>query len=157
MIGQVHVLNMDITALNNIIKRPTEKYILQKKEEYQIDNTDNVLKDEVGNIITKDEIGNTKINWQDVVELKGVIQLKQKAQTDESGEESKIEYVGYFNPKKFNLDTNKLSDYRVKIIRNYETVILKITEFNPNLFLRNDKHHYKMGFTEDKKYGREST
>lgn len=148
------MLNMDITALNNIIKRPTEKYILQQKEEYKIDNTDNVLKDEVGNIITKDEIGNTKTNWKDIVELKGVIQLRQISQIDESGEESELKYVGYFNPKKFNIDTDKLANYRVKIIRDYEIIVLKITEFNPNLFLRNDKHHYKMGFVEDKKYAK---
>ena len=33
--------------------------------------------------------------------------------------------------KKFTIDTNKLSNYRVQIIRDYETVTLKIIEFNP--------------------------
>lgn len=145
---------MDITALNKIIKRPTEKYILQKKVDYILDNTNNILKDEVGNIITKDEVGNIESEWKDLITLEGVIQLKQISNIDNSGEESAIQYVGYFNPKKFNIETDNLSSYRVKIIRDYEIVILKITEFNPNLFLRNDKHHYKMGFVEDKKYGK---
>ena len=146
------MLNMDITALNNIIKRPMEKYILQQKMEYKVDDKSNILKDEVGNVIIKDEVGNNKITWKDIVELEGVIQLKQISQIDESGEESEIQYVGYFNPKKFTIDTNKLSNYRVQIIRDYETITLKIIEFNPNLFLLNNKHHYKMGFIEDKKY-----
>ena len=141
-----------------IIKRPTEKYILQIRKIYEIDENTSVLKDEIGNIIEKDEIGNIKEEWVDVKELSGVIQHRQYEKEknrvlsiSESGIESTIRYFGYFDPN-FDLNTNELDDYRIKFIRDYEILYLKIIEYDANNYLRTKQHHIVLGMDEDRKY-----
>lgn len=140
------------------IKRPTEKYILQIRVIYEEDEEEKVLKDEVGNIINKDDVGNIKEEWVDIKELSGVIQHRQYEKEknrilsiSESGIESTIRYFGYFDPN-FDLNTNELDDYRIKFIRNYETLYLKIIEYDPNNYLRGKQHHIVLGMDEDRKY-----
>lgn len=131
------------------LERPTEKYYLQKlivnkKEHHQ-------LKDEVGNIIKKDEVGNISERWEDLQELHGVIQHRQDENIDTQGRESSLTYHGIFTPE-FNLETDKLSNYRVKFVRNYETLYLFIKEYDPNNYLFDKQHHITLVMEEDKKY-----
>ena len=131
------------------LERPTEKYYLQKlivnkKEHHQ-------LKDEVGNIIKKDEVGNISEKWEDLQELHGVIQHRQDESIDKQGRESSLTYHGIFTPE-FNLETDKLSNYRVKFVRNYETLYLFIKEYDPNNYLFDKQHHITLVMEEDKKY-----
>lgn len=141
-----------------ILRRPTEKYILQTRILYDKDRKNKVLKDEIGNIVTKDDVGNIKEEWMDIEELSGVIQHRQYEKEknrvlsiSESGIESTIRYFGYFDPT-FNLNTNKLDDYRVKFVRDYETLYLKIIEYDANNYLRGKHHHIVLGMDEDRKY-----
>lgn len=131
------------------IERPTEKYYLQKLIRYQ--KHYNQIKDEVGNVIRKDEVGNISEQWEDVQELHGVIQHRQDGNVDYQGEESDITYHGIFTPE-FQLITDKLSNYRVKFIRDYETLYLKIKEYDPNNYLFDKQHHITLIMEEDKKY-----
>lgn len=143
---------MSFETLIRIINRPTEEYYLQKKEEYTEEiEPQKVLKDEVGNIIGKDEVGNIKEQWQDVLKLEGVIQHRQTEKITESGQESEIKYYGYFSPT-FQLNTNKLANFRVKFVRKHETLYLRIIEYDANNFLRNKQHHIVLVMKEDRKY-----
>lgn len=131
------------------LERPTEQYFLQKlivnkKENHQ-------LKDEVGNIIRKDEVGNISEKWEDLQELHGVIQHRQDENIDKQGRESTLTYHGIFTPE-FNLETDKLSNYRVKFVRDYETIYLFIKEYDPNNYLFDKQHHITLAMEEDKKY-----
>lgn len=146
------------TLSRDILKRHNEEYILQKKVTYVEDISDNKLKDEVGNVIEKDEIGNIKDTWEDLQVLSGVIQHRQYEKQrnrvlsiTEAGEESTVRYYGYFDPT-FSLKTDALADYRVKFVRDYETLYLKILEYDPNNYLRNDHHHIVLGMERDRKY-----
>jgi len=131
------------------LERPTEKYYLQKlivnkKEHHQ-------LKDEVGNVIRKDEVGNISEKWEDLQELHGVIQHRQDEDIGVQGRESTLTYHGIFTPE-FDLETDKLSNYRVKFVRDYETLYLFIKEYDPNNFLFEDQHHITLVMELDKKY-----
>lgn len=131
------------------LERPTEQYFLQKlivnkKENHQ-------LKDEVGNIIRKDEVGNISEKWEDLQELHGVIQHRQDENIDRQGRESTLTYHGIFTPE-FELETDKLSNYRVKFVRDYETIYLFIKEYDPNNYLFDKQHHITLVMEEDKKY-----
>lgn len=131
------------------LERPTEKYYLQKlivnkKEHHQ-------LKDEVGNIIKKDDVGNISEKWEDVQELHGVIQHRQDETIGRQGRESSLTYHGIFTPE-FDLETDKLSNYRVKFVRDYETLYLFIKEYDPNNYLFDKQHHITLVMEEDKKY-----
>lgn len=150
---------MDFTDLHKRISRPNETYTLQKKIEVipvkNITKT-TLKKDAVGNIIRdtsniKDEIGNPKTKWEDVQLLQGVIQQQQDLEINTAGSQSKLQYVGYFVPN-FKINTNKFENYRVIVKNDYETLVLRISEFNPNLYYQHNRHHYKIGFIEDKKY-----
>lgn len=138
-----------ITLTNRFLKRPTEKYYLQKKDTYV--KEDNVIKDAVGNIVRKDAVGNTSETWSDVLELEGVIQHRQDAKIDFQGEESAVAYYGYFKPT-FSLETDKLANYRVKFVRDYETLYLKITQYDANNYYRRYHHHIVLVMEEDLKY-----
>lgn len=131
------------------IERPTEKYYLQELVQYKKHH--NQIKDEVGNVIRKDEVGNISEQWEDIQELHGVIQHRQDKDIDYQGEESDITYHGIFTPE-FQLITDKLSRYRVKFVRNYETLYLKIKEYDPNNYLFDKQHHITLVMEEDKKY-----
>ena len=143
---------MSFETLTRIINRPTEQYYLQKKEIYTEEiEPQKILKDEVGNIIQKDEVGNIKEQWIDVLELEGVIQHRQTEKITEAGQESTLKYYGYFSPT-FQLNTNKLANFRVKFVRQYETLYLKIIEYDANNYLRNKHHHIALIMEEDRKY-----
>ena len=131
------------------LERPTEKYYLQKKISYTPKHK--VLKDEVGNIIRKDDVGNISEEWEDIKELHGVIQHRQDEVVDFQGQESSVTYHGIFLPE-FDLETDKLSNYRVKFIRDYETLYLSIKEYDPNNYLFDKQHHITLIMDEDKKY-----
>ena len=126
-----------------------DKYYLQKRIVYKKEH--HTIKDEVGNIIRKDEIGNITDEWEDVQQLHGTIQHRQDEDIGKQGEESAIRYHGYFTPE-FTLENNHLSNYRVKLVRNYETLYLKIIEYDPNNFLLGEQHHITLIMNEDKKY-----
>lgn len=148
---------MSFQTLNSILHRPDEKYILQEKKVFTEEvYPQKVLKDEVGNIILKDEVGNIKEEWMDLQELMGVIQHRQREDISNAGQESKTRYgrqgyLGYFTPT-FELETDRLANYRVKFIRDYEILYLRIMEYDPNNYLRNQQHHIVLGLIEDKKY-----
>lgn len=142
---------MSFNGIMRIIKRPNEKYFLEKKIENIKQENPQILKDEVGNIIRKDIVGNISEKWTTIMELEGVIQHRQKEKIAEQGEESIVKYYGYFKPH-FNLETDKLSNYRVRIERNYETLHMKILQYDPNNFFRGKQHHIVLIMKEDLKY-----
>lgn len=159
MIDLVQEVNTDITdqevdnmsyyTLQRILKRPDEKYFLQKKIVHHIQEKQ--LKDEVGNIIRKDDVGNISTTWEDIQELHGVIQHRQDETIDYQGRESTLTYHGLFTPD-FDLETDKLSNYRVKFIRDYETLYLFIKEYDANNYLRDKQNHITLIMDLDKKY-----
>lgn len=126
-----------------------DKYYLQKLVKYKKQH--NVIKDEIGNIIRKDDVGNISEEWEDIQQLHGTIQHRQDDDTDFQGQESEITYHGYFTPE-FKLETNQLSNYRVKFVRDYETLYLSIIEYDPNNYLLGEQHHITLVMQEDKKY-----
>lgn len=140
---------MSFYTLQKIIRRPNEKYFLQKRIVYKKEHKQ--LKDEVGNIIRKDEIGNLSEEWEDVQELHGVIQHRQDESIDYQGRESTLTYHGLFTPD-FDLETDKLSNYRVKFVRDYETLYLFIKEYDANNYLRGNQNHITLVMDLDKKY-----
>lgn len=131
------------------LERPTEKYYLQKLVTYK--KAHHAVKDEVGNTIRKDEVGNIAEEWEDVQELYGVIQHRQDDKTDFQGQESTLTYHGIFMPE-FDLETDELSKYRVKFVRDYEILYLFIKEYDPNNYLFDKQHHITLVMEEDKKY-----
>lgn len=140
------------TLYSRVLKRKDHQYYLLKKEVYTEEiEPQRVLKDEVGNIIPKDKVGNIKEKWQEVQELKGVVQHRQTEKITESGQESTIKYYGYFQSD-FSLNTNKLANYRVKYVSKNETLYLKIIEYDANNYLRERQHHIVLVMEEDRKY-----
>lgn len=126
-----------------------DEYYLQKLTKYT--KSHNSLKDEVGNVIRKDEVGNIAEEWETIQQLHGTIQHRQDDDTDYEGRESDITYHGYFTPE-FKLLTNQLSNYRVKLVRDYETLYLSIIEYDPNNYLLGEQHHITLVMQEDRKY-----
>lgn len=142
---------MSFDGIMRIIKRPTEKYFLEQKIKNIKQEKPQILKDEIGNVIRKDPVGNVSEKWETMLELEGVIQHRQKEKIGEEGEESIVKYYGYFKPK-FSLETDKLSNYRVRMVRDYETLHLKILQYDPNNFYRGKQHHIVLVMKEDLKY-----
>lgn len=140
---------MSYRTLQRILKRPNEQYFLLKLKEYQ--NGHHVIKDEVGNIIRKDEVGNIPNDWVNVQELHGVIQHRQDEEIDFQGQESALVYHGIFTPD-FHIKTDKLSNYRVKFVRDYETLYLSIIQYDANNYLRDSQNHITLVMQEDKKF-----
>lgn len=140
---------MSYYTLQRILKRPNEQYFLQKLITYKKEH--HQIKDEIGNIIKKDEVGNISEEWEDIQELHGVIQHRQDDKTDVQGQESKLTYHGIFTPD-FDLETDKLGNYRVKFVRPYETLYLYIKEYDANNYLRQNQSHITLVMDEDKKY-----
>lgn len=126
-----------------------DEYYLQELITYKKQH--NQIKDEVGNIIRKDEVGNITEEWQDIQQLHGTIQHRQDDDTDYQGRESDIKYHGYFTPE-FKLKSNELSKYSVKFVRDYETLYLSIIEYDPNNYLLGEQHYITLIMQEDKKY-----
>ena len=140
---------MSYYTLQRLLKRPNEQYFLQKRVVYQKDNKR--LKDDVGNIIRKDDVGNITEEWEDIQELHGVIQHRQDDEADIQGRESSLTYHGLFTPD-FELETDKLNNYRIKFIRDYETLYLFIKQYDANNYLRGRQSHITLVMDEDKKY-----
>lgn len=126
------------TRFKNIYKRtsrPDEKIILMKK----------------GVSEHKNDLGFAKEKYIPIQELQGIIQGDQDLDIDESGQESHPTYVAYLMPE-FNLERENLNDFRIKYERPYETMIMKIMSYDPNLFLRHKRHHIQMFLILEKKY-----
>lgn len=140
---------MSYYTLQRLLKRPNEQYFLQKRVVYQKDNKR--LKDDVGNIIRKDDVGNITEEWEDVQELHGVIQHRQDDEADIQGRESSLTYHGLFTPD-FELETDKLNNYRIKFVRDYETLYLFIKQYDANNYLRGRQSHITLVMDEDRKY-----
>lgn len=99
----------------------------------------------------KDELGFPKEGYEEVQELRGIIQEPQMLDIDFKGQESNPDYVAYLMPD-FNLKAEILNNYRIKYERPHETMILKIVQYDPNLFLRHKRHHIEMHLILEKKY-----
>ena len=128
-----------MTRFKNILKRT-----------YRPDETITLLKK--GDSHEKDEIGFAKKKYIPIQKLCGIIQKPQYMDIDDSGQESHPAYIAYLMPT-FNLEREDLNDYRIKYERPYETMILKIKSYNPNLFLRHKRHHVEIHLVLEKKYG----
>lgn len=127
-----------MTRFKNILKRTyrsDEKLILMKRGVSQ----------------EKNELGFSKEKYIPVQELDGIIQKPQYMDIDDKGQESNPAYTAYVMPT-FNLEREDLNEYRIKYKRPYETMILKIKSYNPNLFLRHKRHHIKFRLILEKKY-----
>ena len=98
----------------------------------------------------KDEFGFAQTTYGDIQELTGVIQRDQNIEIAEKGTESEPKYTGYFIPD-FILETSKINEYRIRHERPHETLIMKIIEYNPNLFLEHTRDHIQMTLILDKK------
>lgn len=99
----------------------------------------------------EDILGFSQEKYIPIQELHGVIQKPQEQQIDFKGEESNPSYTGYFLPE-FIIDTDEVADYRVKYVRPHETLLLKIAEYNPNLFLKGKRDHIQLEMLLEKKY-----
>lgn len=99
----------------------------------------------------EDALGFAKEKLIPIQEIHGVIQRSQPQQISEKGEESNPLYTGYFLPE-FILETSEVADYRIKYERPHETLILKIDEYNQNLFLKGKRDHIQIEMILEKKY-----
>ena len=141
-----------MTRFKNILKRtnrPDEKLILLKAK-YPTESQQEPEKDELGFPIPKDDLGFVAQDYEEVQELHGIVQAGQSMDIDFHGSEAQVSYVAYLMPE-FNLERKGLNNYRIKYIRPYETMILKIMTYNPNLFLRHKRHHVRLGLVLEKK------
>lgn len=101
----------------------------------------------------KDGLGFAKEQYVPIQELHGIIQEPQMLDIDFKGQESNPAYVAYLMPD-FNLEAENLNDYRIKYERPYETMLLKIVQYDPNLFLRHKRHHVEIHLILEKKYAK---
>lgn len=99
----------------------------------------------------KDELGFAKEKYIPIQELRGIIQEPQNLDIDFKGQESNPDYIAYLMPD-FDLEAENLNDYRIQYERPYETMLMKIVEYDPNLFLRHKRHHVQMNLILEKKY-----
>lgn len=102
----------------------------------------------------EDELGFPIKDYVEIQELHGVIQEPENVQTSRKGVESNPEFVGYFLPD-FEIPTHDVDDYRLKYERPFEELILKITTYDPNLFLRHKRDHIQLSLVLEKKHGTE--
>lgn len=98
----------------------------------------------------EDEFGFAKSNLIFVQDIEGIIQESQLQEIDFKGEESNPRYTGYFLPT-FILETSKVADYRIEYKRPHETLLLKISEYDPNLFLMGKRDHIQLELIVEKK------
>ena len=127
-----------MTKFKNILKRTSrsdEKLILMK----------------LGLSQDKDELGFAKEKYIPIQELRGIIQEPQDLDIDFKGQESNPGYIAYLMPD-FDLEAENLNDYRIQYERPYETMLMKIIEYDPNLFHRHKRHHVQMSLILEKKY-----
>ena len=104
----------------------------------------------LGHSHQKDELGYPIEEYVPIQELHGIIQAPQDLDIGFKGQESNPSYIAYLMPE-FNLEAEILNDYRIKYQRPYETMLLKIVEYNPNLFLRHNRHHVELHLILEKK------
>ena len=130
-----------MTRFKNILKRT-----------YRDDETLTLMK--LGLSEKKDELGFAKEAYIPIQKLRGIIQEPQNLDIDFKGQESNPGYVAYLMPD-FDLEAENLNDYRIQYERPYETMLLKIVEYDPNLFLRHKRHHVEIHLILEKKYARE--
>ena len=125
-------------CFNSILKRTSradEKIILMQ----------------LGHSHEKDELGYPKEDYIPIQELHGIIQAPQDLDIGFEGQEFNPGYIAYLMPE-FNIESSKINDYRIKFERPYEIMLLKIIEYNPNLFLRHKRHHVELHLILEKKY-----
>lgn len=127
-----------MTRFKNILKRT-----------YREDETLTLMKRQESS--EKDDLGFAKYTYQPVQKLCGIIQKPQYMDIDDKGQESNPAYTAYVMPT-FDLEREDLNEYRIQYKRPYETMILKIKSYNPNLFLRHKRHHVKIRLILEKKY-----
>lgn len=121
------------------------------KQTYRNDETITLMR--LGLSQHKDELGFAKEKYIPVQELHGIIQEPQYLDIDFKGQESNPVYVAYLMPD-FDLEAEDLNNYRIKYERPYETMLLKIVQYDPNLFLRHKRHHVEIHLILEKKYGK---
>lgn len=119
-------------------------YDLNKRDDEQIFLLKKSMSDE------EDFFGFGKEKYFEEQEIHGIIQRAQRQEIGYKGEESNPNYTGYFLPE-FILKTSEIADYRIKYIRPHETIILKIEEYNPNLFLMGERDHIQLELILEKK------
>lgn len=129
-----------MTRFKNILRRT-----------YRDDETLTLMK--LGLSEEKDELGFAKEAYIPVQKLRGIIQEPQNLDIDFKGQESNPSYVAYLMPD-FDLEAEDLNDYRIQYERPYETMLLKIVQYDPNLFLRHKRHHVEIHLILEKKYAR---
>lgn len=127
-----------MTKFKNILKRT-----------YRSDEKITLMK--LGISQDKDELGFAKEKYIPIQELNGIIQEPQDLDIDFKGQESNPGYVAYLMPD-FDLEAENLNDYRIQYERPYETMLMKIIEYDPNLFHRHGRHHVQMTLILEKKY-----
>ena len=130
---------MSFKTIMRWVHRPEEKMFLMKYDKPA----------------EQDVFGFAKETLIELQEIHGVIQRFQNEDIDFKGEESNPRYTGYFLPE-FIIKTSELADYRIKYIRPHETQILKISSYNPNLFLRHSRDHIQLLLILEKKYNGEN-
>lgn len=130
-----------MTRFRNILRRT-----------YRDDETLTLMK--LGLSEEKDELGFAREAYIPIQKLRGIIQEPQNLDIDFKGQESNPGYVAYLMPD-FDLEAENLNDYRIQYERPYETMLLKIVEYDPNLFLRHKRHHVEIHLILEKKYARE--
>ncbi len=99
----------------------------------------------------EDEFGFGKEKYFKEKEIHGIIQRSQTQEIGFKGEESNPHFTGYFLPE-FILNTSEVANYRIKYIRPHETLILKIQDYNQNLFLEGERDHIQLELILEKKY-----
>ena len=129
-----------MTRFKNILKRT-----------YRDDETLTLMK--LGLSEEKDELGFANEAYIPVQKLRGIIQEPQYLDIDFKGQESNPSYVAYLMPD-FDLEAEDLNNYRIQYERPYETMLLKIVQYDPNLFLRHKRHHVEIHLILEKKYAR---
>lgn len=118
------------------------------KKNYRKDETLFLLKK--GLSVEENEFGFANEKYIPIEEIYGVVQRPQTQEIDFKGEESNPHYTGYFLPT-FIIETSDVADYRIKYIRPHETLLLKIEEYNPNLFLKGKRDHIQLELILEKK------
>lgn len=129
-----------MTRFKNILKRT-----------YRDNETLTLMK--LGLSEEKDELGFAKEAYIPIQKLRGIIQEPQNLDIDFKGQESNPSYVAYVMPD-FDLEAEDLNDYRIQYDRPYEKMLLKIVQYDPNLFLRHKRHHVEIHLILEKKYVR---
>lgn len=124
--------------------------IIYKKNERLNRHQEDFLLLKKGISHSKNELGFPEEKYIPVQQIYGIIQKPQQQEIDFKGEESNPRYTGYFLPN-FILETSEVANYRIKYIRPHETLLLKIKEYNPNLFLRGKRDHIQLELILEKK------